>query len=161
MARELKSKQIGDILYECFPFMPTKALEYQLELLKIIGKPLGALYGKADIKMDGNENAVEDIKESKFDIKAAVSMLADSIKPTFHTKFIKGMLSEIRIDNMAINFDNHFQTKIMDIYKVLLFAIETNYPDFFSMIDIGAVMKQASGIKEQSEEHSEELRGVV
>lgn len=128
-----EEKQIGENLYSVTQFPPTEALKYQLELFKLLGKPLGGLFGEIDLKEINLDKEIT-FANMKIDIANGAAMLADSINPEKHVGFIKSMLRLVRVNDNNLNFDRHFQGKIMEIFEVLLFVIQVNFPDFFSRI---------------------------
>lgn len=140
--KRTEERTIEDTVYSVTQFIPTIALEYQLELMKLLGKPLAGLYASSEFSTTDKSTDEASFDDIKIDLEAGVSQLADAINPKKHTKFIKDMLSLTTANNrhVAKHFDDIFQGKIMEIYQVLLFVIEVNYPDFFTKIS-GALDK--------------------
>lgn len=140
--RKTEEREINGTTYSVAQFVPTEALEYQMILMKLIGKPLAALYSSTDLAAvkdaidNEDDDDIDSFKEIKIDLEAGVAQLADAVNPKEHTKFIKNMLRHVQANGVPVvkQFDNVFMGKIMEIYQVLMFVIEVNYPDFFSKI---------------------------
>lgn len=162
--RKTEERVINGTNYSVSQFIPTEALKYQLVLTKLIGKPLAGFYSTADLgamKKMNEGDGEPSFLDAGIDLEAGVSQLADAIDPEKHTQFIKNMLRHVTANGVSVanQFDNIFMGKIMDIYRVLLFVIEVNYPDFFSPI-FGIVDKLQESEPNESQENMATLEAV-
>ena len=162
--RKTEERMINGVTYSVAQFIPTEALKYQLVLTKLISKPLAGLYSTADLgalKKMKDDNEATSFIDAGIDFEAGISQLADAIDPEKHTKFIKNMLRHVTADGIAVanQFDNVFMGKVMDIYRVLMFVIEVNYPDFFSPI-LGILDKLPESEPSESQENMATLEAV-
>ena len=133
MAREPKTKTINGVDYTCAPFIPTHALKYQVALLKVLGRPLGAFgasFTGADLKNPAG------FLDHDINFAAIISAFVDVLDADRHIDLIKNLLSQTTVGGREINFDVHFQDRLLDIFSVVAFVLEVNYADFFQKIEL-------------------------
>lgn len=143
---EMKEKQIGDVLYKVSPFAAMEALKLKATILKIFGPAIGkALAGLtsstatlANTKIDGDSISgaftalFEELDEDTFGaiVKRCLRNTTAIIGLNANGQQQQVQFADGREENLTIVFCGH----LLDIYKLIYFVLEVNYPDFFDLI---------------------------
>ena len=136
-----KKKEIDGMKFGVTPFMAGEALRLQSQLLKLFGPSFGAAIGafkKGTTDIDGD--ALANALMFLFNQFSDEEVLFNLIK-----RMMKNVVVEFTDDNgLVVLFDFAesyesrltivFQGKLLTIYKVILFVLEVNYPDFFDKV---------------------------
>lgn len=131
--RTMKERTIDGHLYAVSQLPASRGLE-------MFGK-LAGLIGPAALEALAKGASLD--KDLKTLAPAAVMLFA-RLQPGDLSGIAKEMLGPATADNMPISdkFELHFQGRIMHLFKVLIFAVEVNYGDFFDALGaLGAVSK--------------------
>jgi len=131
--KEWQDVTIDGTQYHFDTLNPIKAFPVSVKLGKLLA---GAL------KESGKE-LTSLFKESKKDnvgidsILSIIGRLAESVKVDEFNELAQTMISCVKIKGendtgfRAVNYQQDFNGKIMELYKVLFFAIRFNFADFF------------------------------
>ena len=138
---EVKTKVIDELKFSVSPFDVKSALKLQAELFRIFGPALGSALGAFSKKDKDSETQIDGNG-----IGEAIEKLFTQLDPDTFYDLIKRMFGKVQVEvtiegKTPILFDFYekfderltivFQGKITTIYKVLIFVLEVNYPDFF------------------------------
>jgi len=156
MSRQIfipKSKVINGVTYKVAPFPAVEALKLKAHLVKILGPALGRLIGSirgAGDVLNAEVNGIE--------LAGALDGLMSQLGEDAFVALIKRMLGAASCEipdettgkpvmiSFASDFDTKldlvFQGRLFDVYPVLAFVLEVNYPDFFGKLGgIGAKLQ--------------------
>jgi hypothetical protein len=156
MSRQIfvpKTKVIDGVTYKVTPFPAVEALKLKAYLLKLLGPAFGRLIGsvrsKGESALDGDINGVELAGA----LEGLMKQLGEDDFIAFIRRMLQGTSCEIPDDRgkpvmivFASDFDTKldlvFQGRLFDIYPVIAFVLEVNFPDFFGkMGGIGSKLK--------------------
>lgn len=150
---EQVKKKIGSNTYMVAPFFAAEALKLQTTLVKILGPGVAKLIGAVPTPQDGKS-----ILESNIDgaeIASAVGTLFEHLGEEEFVSLINRILKNVIVElgtpvkegTQSIKlvslsegenaFNMVFQGKLVDMYKVLFFVIQVNFPDFFELMGKG------------------------
>lgn len=154
----MKEKEINGVTFTVAPFKAVEALKLKAFLVKKFGPALGQALGAlsnglpeggsiGDLKLDGAtmsqaiEKLMEQLGETEFiDLikrmfRNVTANLAKDGKPLQFT------FSELQFDTAM---DMVFTGQLLTVYRVMLFVLEVNYPDFLGLLaqDIGSRIKK-------------------
>ena len=144
MIFEAQDKVIGENEYKVAPFSAIEALKLKATLLKYLSPAIGkALAGISAVKG-------KDLMNTAIDggaISEALSSLFESLDEDTLMGLLKRLLRNVTaiigtggngqkqavyfVDGKEESFNIAFQGHILDVYKVVYFVLEVNYPDFF------------------------------
>jgi hypothetical protein len=146
-------KTIGNYNYEVRPFRAMEAIRLKSYLLKIIAPTTGRIITAFDLD---EKKGVANLSDSSID----GAQLGDALEKLFSelgedelVKLIKKILKNTSVkitdeDGKERTFffdstnnekfenamDNVFKRNILSVYKVMLFVLEVNFPDFFELV---------------------------
>jgi len=150
---ETKTREIGGSEYEVTQFPAMEALRIKTRLAKMILPSIGEIsQGGADQEI--NYEA----------ISHAIAAFADNLNEKEFTELVTRLLKNTSADGKPMyhngqlldsTFDEAFAGNLMNLYKVLAFVLEVNYPDFFAAASsIGSLI----GVTGSSESNATEKK---
>lgn len=155
--QEPKSKTLNGYVITVAPLPGWQSLETLQTLAKMIGPALGKLGGAAAASI-GNETDAE--RKALEGVTASLMAALVALQPGELQAVGKALLGNTMVltpkaaagEDVAILrvFDTEFAGQTLLILKILVFAIEVNYGDFFAALRpalaaIGAKLKSAAG----------------
>lgn len=123
-----------------------RALRLKSRLVKLLAPSIGTIIQQ---KVEKGKNLLDqEVDMTK--IGEAVIALADKLDPDDFENLILEILVSTRVDGKEINeaaFDDLFAGEMSLMYKVVFFALQTNFGDFFVSGGIGNLLaQQAQGM---------------
>lgn len=153
MTIEQKEKAIGANSFQCTQFGGIKSLQIKWKITRSFSplvKVIKSFVEKNDI--DVSSVMDQDLSKINFDpvIEAAQDIIM-GLDPEEFTDFVLDILSgtSIKINDKFQLIDrdifNHKFNEIstIELFKIIKFVIEINYPDFFSLLDTGNILKKS------------------
>jgi hypothetical protein len=142
--REPKTKEIGGIQFSVTPFPAIEAFKLKAYLIKKFAPAFSQILGIINgVPENGN---ILDIKFDGDVITKAVKELIIQLDENEFTEFLRRLLrnvcARINVDGKDLelyftmerfetSLDIVFSGNLFNVYPVLLFVLEANYPDFF------------------------------
>jgi hypothetical protein len=118
-----EERMVDGLTYEISKFSATKGVRMLTRLASLLGEPIGAFTeGGLDKKITGDM------------VSRAAKALFERLDENQAEKTVKDLLENVRCDGKAIQFDTHFQGRILHLFKVLKEVLEVQYGDFFGEI---------------------------
>lgn len=144
MGLELAKKEIDGSVYEFEQFGAKKATKLLIRLTKIIGPALSIAI--AEISKAGSKEDAKKLSSTVFgqSIQALVMNVGNEDEAI---ALMEAFASEKCLcDGKKINFDTHYQNKLLHLGKVLAAALEVQYGNFFEEVTglLGAVQAPTS-----------------
>lgn len=130
MARQTKTKKIGDHTYSVTQMDALEALKAQTYLTKI----LAPIAQEMDIRD-------EDTFASSF-MSALPNILTSVDDPQFHNFFVS-MTEQAFCDGSRVSFNATFEGNLKAAYEVFFFVLEVNFADFIKDV-IGVDLSKIS-----------------
>jgi hypothetical protein len=138
-----QTKTIGGHSYSTTPFMALEALNLQNELLRIIVPSLGLLLGGVN-----NLSSIKGALNSQLNgmnIAEAVQILFSKLDQDTYLSLLKKILRNTTVtiagdkpkmfsfgeNTFDTTFNMAFPGQLLNIYLVIYFVLEVNFPDFF------------------------------
>lgn len=150
MKIEAKSKIIGDCTYKVTPFLAIEAIKLKTRLIKLLAPAIGRMLGGLE---NINKNDILDSKLNGEMIGSALEHLFSNLGEDEYIALLKRLLAntiaEVKTSGAAPKnyvfgsgdeaFNIVFSGRTLDLYKVIFFILEVNYPDFFALMgDFGS-----------------------
>jgi len=138
-----RSKVINEKEFKVEPFNVRTAFRMQAKLARIFGPALACLMPEKglDSNVDFSKllaGLFEELTEDAFD-----KLISELLSRAFLIQ--DGQMLELRKDEVL---NLAFLGSTMDLYKVIWFVLEVNYPDFLSQVgDFGSLLKTDSKSK--------------
>jgi len=145
MNNAVQETKIGDITYKVAPFKAMRALRLKSRLLSISGAALGEILGSLsgnslkdldNININGDQlaNGIARLFEHLQDDELE-NLIIDLLQGVVFVGKGEGLNRMISFDSdFEIAMDYCFQTRLMDLYKLIGFVLKVNYPDFFAPV---------------------------
>lgn len=146
---EKKSKTIGGVAFNVTPFPALEALRLKAYIVKKISPALGELI--AGVKDNGK--SVMDSELDGEQLSKGISMFCEQLSEEEFVSFIQRVFANVWTvvkeegtsksisvslgEDFAGKMDLVFQGKLFQIYPVMLFVLEVNFPDFFEKVRKG------------------------
>ena len=144
---KVKTKDIDGHEIAVTPFLGFRSLEYKARLLKVLGPGARGLFSgiKAeDIEsLSNGESSILDTDIGM--IGEVIEHLTKNLNEKQFAQLCLDILQSTRIDGREINkeaFDLEFMGNLLFMYKILFFAIMTNWGDFFGQGGFGRIAKR-------------------
>ena len=137
---EPKTKIVNNQEYKVLPFPAMEAIKLKTKILKLIAPALGKILGDNNVdkeflqKQIGGTalaNAFTEMLDS-LSGQDFENLVLEILRNTSVSFTVDGKQRVFNIDKT--NFDIVFEGKLVDVYKVIWFVLETNYSDFFTLI---------------------------
>jgi hypothetical protein len=142
MATARQDRQIGQFLYTVQQLPATRSLRLLHRLGKVLGPgltqaaSLGSVGSLANADVGVIVSGIAGILQTSAEDEV-VGIVRDLLGTTFVTQ--NGQMVEL-----APLMDLHFQGNLLDLFKVVAFALEVNYGDFFGGLLAGGRAKLAA-----------------
>jgi len=124
MSRESAKKMINGNEWEVLPWDGMHGLKMQAKLGRVIGPVLGSAGGSESV-MDA-------------DVQSVITALADRIDERETPELIRAMLHGTSVEGKDITidrvFNEHFSANYGELYQGLMFIVQVNFGDLFSMV---------------------------
>lgn len=140
-SQDLAIRSIDGQNYSAAPLPASQALRVLVRLTKLVGETVLMIAAKGS-------KALEDIPADA--LQFAVQTLVDRLGEDDTERTIKELLATVRVADNDLTldriFDSHFQGRIVHMFRVLQYALEVNYRDFFDELrsrNIGGSEKKA------------------
>jgi hypothetical protein len=136
-------RAIGENTYSTTRFSVSDALSIKIDLLRLLGPAIGSAlagitFGKGLETAVNGKSLAEGIQQlfQQIDSNSFNDMLKRLLKNTQAEVIVEGKKKIIAFtdQNYEIMLDIAFSGHIMDIYMVIGFILEVNFPDFFGQI---------------------------
>ncbi len=138
MQSDSNTKTIGESSYEIFMLPATTGLDVFLDLARIVGPAIGVVFDGADLK---ELDTIGDLAFSGDVFEKAARQIFQAEEKETVKATIKILAAHTHVDGKKLGdtFEAHFQGKIGEMFKWLVFALEVNYSDFLdvSRISLG------------------------
>ncbi len=123
----LEHKSIAGRKYEFQKFGAKKSVKLLTRLLKLVGEPLSIAVGAT-----GGGKLFESNLDPKI-LSSAVRVLVDKLDEDEVLDLIEEFTANDNVlcDGVRVNFDNHYEGKLPELFKVLAAALEVQYGNFF------------------------------
>tara|TARA_R110002012_G_scaffold265589_1_gene448995 strand:+ start:46 stop:483 length:438 start_codon:yes stop_codon:yes gene_type:complete len=137
MARKKETVQIDGHSVEIYQLPVPISLKVMTRLLKILGKPLGAIVGHSGIN---GKQVVEKVLDSKINLELVMGHLADGFDEDIVISTIEMFLPYMHIDGKQVkSLESFDDLGIGVLLKSITAALRVNYNDFFGgLLDAGA-----------------------
>jgi hypothetical protein len=137
LMREPEEKVIDGITYKCQVHTGEKLLWFFSRLVLIFTEPVAHLIMAVIVGEEKGGSSFQNILDSDFDltqISTALARLADKLTPDEYVEFVKSFLSGTFEKNQSVtkDFSTRFMGNMLHLHKVLAFAMEVNFADFFT-----------------------------
>jgi hypothetical protein len=114
------------IEYEIRNLNTTKALRILNRLNRLMLAPIGSIISNLDLK---NASSALD---SKLNVESACKLLSDNMDEDTVIQTIKELVSCATLGTgMPIEFDIHFEGRLMHLFRLVTAILKVNYQDFF------------------------------
>jgi hypothetical protein len=126
---------IDSKIYQFEKWGADESLDVLLELVPIIGKPLGAFASAfVDKKPQDGEGLLD--KEIKPEM---ISVIFEALTQSFNKKVVKELIIKLSSQSVLcqgakINFRTHYQDQLDLMFKVVYAALEVQYGNFFGAL---------------------------
>lgn len=132
----LYSVSIEGVSYEFEKWGAEEQLDTLLDIIPIIGKPLGITISQV---MSGDKKSLLD---NEFDLEK----IFDAITTNFDKKTIKQLImklssSRVLVNGAKINFGQYYSDKLALMFKVAFAGLEVQYGNFFGDVITSVGMK--------------------
>ena len=139
MLREPEERTIDGITYKCQVHTGEKCLYFFSRLVLVFTEPVANLIMSVIVGTGKGGSSITDVLGSDFDIQSltgALARLSEKLTPDEYVEFVKSFLSGTFEKNqpqaVTSDFSIRFGGNILHLHKVLGFAMETNFADFFT-----------------------------
>lgn len=138
MAREVKTKLIGDDTYTINQFPATKANKILFKLKRFLGASLMEIMSVDLSKKDDASQAQK--------LGSAIAALGEGMTEDEFTDFCKLLLSECFLGTTPVTnvMESHFMGKLEDMYVLMVEVVKVNYSGFLKSL---AALKAQAPVK--------------
>ena len=161
MIPEPELRVIDGIEYKCQQHGGEKLLWFWATLVKLLTEPLALLLVRviSELKSLDIEN-IRDFLDSGIDFKSIASAIPDGLvriseklTPDEYVSLVKNFLSQTFVNNRCVldDFNNRFMGRMLHLHKLLAFALEVNFKDFFTLFQ--ASLPQETSSESTSRNH--------
>jgi hypothetical protein len=136
---------IDGVTFQVAPFMAVEGLRLQLYLVRTFGPALGEILGGVDTK---KVDSIGDISLGGDGVTKGLEKLFDQLDENSFEALVKRLLANVIAiwteggKSRSVSFGQDFETamqliflgKLFSIYKLIIFVLKVNYPDFFDTV---------------------------
>lgn len=149
------TREIGGKTFSVAPFMAVEGLRLKAYLIKKFGGAFAELMTNINAELSGGaisraiEKVTENITEDEF-----ISLLQRIFRNVIvNWQDENGSHSLAFASNFDVAMNEVFQEHLFDVYPLISFVLEVNYPDFFTKIlpNFGFQMKTTNGSAKEGE----------
>lgn len=145
---EPQTRMIKERECKVSPFPALEALKLKMQLIKLLGPGIGQLIGSV-----GSIDSLKDGFDTKLDgtgLAKSIATLMDQLDEGTFLALVRRLFSQVSLQvniegkNVILLFGNKekfeeyfdiaFLQRLMDMYEIIAFVMEVNYPDFFALI---------------------------
>jgi len=136
MACKLEKTKILGHEYTCTQMSATEAMKFKFKFANLFSTSLDSLL------LMNAESSIEGI-EAK--LAFLVSKLACTVDPDKFIPLMKQLIGDCAKGGQRINFEQEYSGNLAEAYAVFVFALLTNYKDFF--LDLLRILEELLGKK--------------
>jgi hypothetical protein len=133
---ETKEKEINGATYSVTQLPARRAIRLKAKLIKLFGPALAQMV---------LQTTAENESKSKNSLVAAIESLAASLDPAEFENLVVEVLQGSRKNGKELLpqiIDLEFAGDMESLYKLLMFILEVNYANFFTMLGIGSQLQE-------------------
>jgi hypothetical protein len=151
MENKEKKIVIDGVTFQVAPFMAVEGLRLKAHLLRTFGPALGELLGGIGKEQKEKVNSILDINLGGDSFAKGLEKLLEQLDEDTFEALVKRLLSNVIAiwpeggKSRSISFGQDFETamqlvflgKLFSIYRLMIFVLKVNYPDFFDKVVSG------------------------